>query len=123
MDQEWKNLCNLATDEIEATLAELPLPLRERAAKLLVTFEPIPNAGLQNDGISPDTLGLFSGAEMADSGDEVIPTQITLFLLNIWGFSGKDSEIFREEVRTTFLHELGHFFGLDEDDLVDRGLE
>jgi hypothetical protein len=34
-----------------------------------------------------------------------------------------DEEIFREEVHTTYLHELGHYLGLDEDDLFDRGLE
>ena len=35
----------------------------------------------------------------------------------------EDEEIFREEVHTTYLHELGHYLGLDEDDLFDRGLE
>jgi predicted Zn-dependent protease with MMP-like domain len=123
MDANWKNLCDLATDEIEATLAELPAPLRERAVILPVTFEQSPNAGLQKDGIASDTLGLFTGAEMADAENELIPAQITLFLLNIWGFSENTPEIFREEVRTTFLHELGHFLGLDEEDLADRGLE
>jgi len=29
---------------------------------------------------------------------------------------------FREEVRTTLLHELGHYLGLDEEGLIDRGL-
>ena len=61
MSIEWNKLCALATKEIEATLAELPLELRERAAKLPVTFEPVPNPGLQADGIAPDTLGLFAG--------------------------------------------------------------
>ena len=32
-------------------------------------------------------------------------------------------EIFADEVHTTFMHELGHFLGLDEDDLYERGLE
>lgn len=123
MDANWKHLCDLATEEIEATLAELPAPLQARALKLPVTFEPAPNAGLQKEGIAPDTLGLFSGAEMADTENEVMPAQITLYLLNIWDFSEENPEIFREEVRTTFLHELGHFLGLDEADLADRGLE
>jgi predicted Zn-dependent protease with MMP-like domain len=29
----------------------------------------------------------------------------------------------RGEIRTTFLHEVGHFLGLDEDDLIERGLD
>jgi predicted Zn-dependent protease with MMP-like domain len=32
-------------------------------------------------------------------------------------------DLFREEVATTLLHELGHYLGLDEGDLTDRGLE
>ena len=32
-------------------------------------------------------------------------------------------KIFRGEVHTTFLHELGHYLGLDEDGLIERGLE
>jgi predicted Zn-dependent protease with MMP-like domain len=46
-----------------------------------------------------------------------------LFLENLWDFAEGDEKIFCEEVQTTFLHELGHFFGLDEDDLTERGLE
>jgi predicted Zn-dependent protease with MMP-like domain len=33
-----------------------------------------------------------------------------------------DPTRFRQEVRTTLLHEIGHFLGLDEDGLSDRGL-
>ena len=113
----------LALTEIEATLAALPKPLREQAQKLPVTFEQVPNAGLQADGIEPDTLGLFTGSEFADEGTSVLPPQIILFLKNLWDFAEGDEKTFREEIRTTFLHELGHFFGLDEDDLTKRGLE
>ena len=104
-------------------LAELPAELRERAAKLPVTFEPMPNEGLQADGIAADTLGLFTGAEFADEDAIPMPSQIILFLENLWDFAEGDEKVFCEEVHTTFLHELGHFLGLDEDDLTERGLE
>jgi predicted Zn-dependent protease with MMP-like domain len=120
---DWMKLKNLALTEIETIVTVLPRPLREQAQKLPVTFERVPNAGLQADGIESDTLGLFTGAEFADEGASVLPSQIILFLENLWDFAGGDEEVFCEEVRTTFLHELGHFFGLDEDDLTDRGLE
>lgn len=113
----------LAQAEIEATLAELPKPLREEARKLPVTFEPAPNAGLQADGIQADTLGLFTGHEFADGSAEVLPPQIILFLENLWDFAEADEEVFCDEVHTTFLHELGHFLGLGEDDLTERGLD
>lgn len=88
-----------------------------------MTFERRPNVGLQADGIDAETLGLFTGAEFADAGGTVLPPQIILFLENLWDFVEGDEESFRVEIRTTFLHELGHFFGLDEDDLTERGLE
>lgn len=119
----WKKLRDLALMEVEATLAALPKPLRERAEKLPVTFERQPNAGLQSDGIEADTLGLFTGPEFADEGNVPLPPQIILFLENLWDFAEGDERIFSEEVRTTFLHELGHYLGLDEDELTERGLE
>jgi predicted Zn-dependent protease with MMP-like domain len=119
----WEKLRDVAANEIEATLEELPKPLRERAAKLPVTFELRPNADLQADGIEPDTLGLFTGAEFLDEETAPMPPQIILFLENLWEFAEGDEEIFCDEVRTTFLHELGHYLGLDENDLTGRGLE
>jgi predicted Zn-dependent protease with MMP-like domain len=123
MNSDWKKMQALALAEVEATLTALPKPLRERAQKLPVTFERQPNAGLQADGIEPDTLGLFTGAEFADEGNVPMPPQIILFLENLWDFAEGDEEIFRDEVHTTFLHELGHYLGLDEDELTERGLE
>ncbi len=123
VDVNWKKLRALALSEIEATVAVLPKPLRERAEKLPVTFERVPNAGLQADGIEADTLGLFTGAEFAEEGNVPLPPQIILFLENLWDFAEGDEEIFREEVHTTYLHELGHYLGLDEDELTERGLE
>jgi predicted Zn-dependent protease with MMP-like domain len=120
---EWEKLLKMAANKIEATIAALPKPLREEARHLPVTFERVPNAGLQADGIEVDTLGLFTGAEFADSGATVLPAQIILFLENLWNFAEGDEKVFCDEVRTTLLHELGHFFGLGEDDLIERGLE
>lgn len=123
MKMDWNKLQELALGEIEATFGELPPPLREQAQKVPVTFERRPNAALQADGIQEDTLGLFTGAELAEGGAEVLPPQIILFLENLWNFAEGDEGAFGEEVRTTFLHELGHFLGLDEDDLTERGLD
>ena len=123
MNAGWKKLRALALAEVEATLALLPEPLRLRAEKLPVTFERQPNAELQADGIEPDTLGLFTGPEFADEENVPLPPQIILFLENLWDFSEGNEEIFRDEVHTTFLHELGHYLGLDENELTERGLE
>jgi predicted Zn-dependent protease with MMP-like domain len=119
----WNHLCLLASGEIEAILERLPDELRERASALPITFEPSPNVQLQADGIESDTLGLFTGPEFADEGHVSLPPQIILFLENIWEVAENDENVFRKEVATTFLHELGHYLGLDEVDLTDRGLE
>jgi len=125
LNMDWNQLRAAAWEEIEDTLEALPAPLREKARALPVTFEQVPNAALQEDGIAPDTLGLFVGSDYAD--EEItpspLPPQIILFLDNLWDFAEGDEEIFLEEVHTTYLHELGHYLGLDENDLFDRGLE
>ena len=113
----------MATAEVEAVLISLPAPLREEAKQLPVTLERIPNAQLLEEGIEADTLGLFTGAEFAEQGYIPMPSQIILFLENLWNYAESDENAFREEIRTTFLHELGHFFGLEEEDLLERGLE
>ena len=90
-----------------------------------MTFEHVPNADFVAEGIEPDTLGVFTGPAF---GDEVhsaspLPPQIILFLDNLWDFAEADEDTFLDEVHTTYLHELGHYLGLDEDDLFERGLE
>lgn len=115
----------LAQAEVDATLMALPEALRERARGLPVTFERRPSRALQADGIAADTLGLFVGPSFPDEEltTAPLPPQIILFLDNLWEFCEADEEIFREEVHTTYLHELGHYLGLNEDELTERGLE
>lgn len=123
MSDEWRQRVALAQREVEATLRSLPAPLREPARALPVTYEPWPNDALVDDGIEPDSLGLFVGGDYAEGDQVVMPAQIILFLENILDMVEGDEAEFRAEVRTTLLHELGHYLGLNEDELSDRGLE
>jgi predicted Zn-dependent protease with MMP-like domain len=90
-----------------------------------VHYEALPDQGLIDDGFEPDILGLFSGDPYGSelSRDLPMPPQVFLYLENIWDFAEADIEVYRDEVRTTYLHELGHYFGWDEDDLTARGLD
>jgi predicted Zn-dependent protease with MMP-like domain len=122
---DWQRLKQIALQEVEATLEALPAPLRERAVALPVTFQPRPNLAQCDDGIDPDTLGLFVGSafESEETATIPLPPQIILFLANLWEMAEGDEAVFREEVCTTYMHELGHYLGLDEEDLFERGLE
>ena len=125
MTPRWNHLHALAETQIKTTLAALPKPLRVRARSLPVLCEPRPNAALLADGIEKDTLGLFVGEAFPDSesGALQLPAQIILYLENIWELAEEDEDCYREEIRTTLLHELGHYLGLDEIDLEERGLD
>ena len=121
---EW--LVEVAEEEVTRCCKRLPLPLIEQARSLPVSFEDIPNEGILAEGFEPDLLGLFVGGSYADdagSFDAPIPSQILLFLDNLWSFTEGDERAYRREVRKTYLHELGHYLGLDEDGLTQRGME
>ena len=115
----------LAQAEVERLVRSLPAELRARAETIPVTLAAAPTPAMQADGIEPDTLGLFVGEEFPDSagGGTDLPPQILLFLENLWHFADSDPAAFRREVRKTVLHELGHYLGLDEDDLEARRLD
>ena len=121
---EWPKLLNIAQAETRQTLQALPAKLRTQAEPLPVTFEPRPTQDLIEDGVEPDTLGLFVGEPFPESasGALQLPAQIILYLENIWDAVEANEADYRREIRATLLHELGHYLGLDEIDLEDRGL-
>ncbi len=121
----WSNLQRAALQEVDAVCRSLPEPLQARAKGIPVTYEPKPNKALIKDGLEEDTLGLYVGESYGESalGVEGAPVQILLFLENIWDYARHDSVTYREEVRVTYVHELGHYLGLEEDDLMARELE
>ncbi len=122
---EWERWLTLAQQTVETTINDLPEYLGSHVRKLPITYERIPSAEIVAEGIEPDTLGLFVGQPFPDgvAGAEVLPAQIILYLENLREFAGRDPELYQVEVQTTFLHELGHFLGLDEQDLADRDLD
>lgn len=119
-------LTAVARQVVASAQRRLPAPVREAALAVPVSYEPVPNAGILAEGWEPDILGLFVGHEHGGElrSDEVpLPPQILLFLDNLWDYAEGDEEIYRDEVRLTYLHELGHYFGWDEDEVAQRGLE
>jgi len=123
MSRHWHWLQATAQDAVETTIAALPAPLRRQAAPLPVSYEAYPQEDSLDEGYDPDLLGLFVGPPLAEPDASPLPPQIILFLENLWDFAEADEAVYREEIRTTYLHELGHYLGLGEIDLEERGLE
>jgi predicted Zn-dependent protease with MMP-like domain len=119
------DLVQLAADVVGAAQRQLPAELRSHARGVAVHYEAKPGADVLAEGFPPDILGMFSGDPHGTelSSDLPLPPQILLYLDNLWDFAEENLDVFRDEVRTTYLHELGHYFGWDEDDLAARGLD
>jgi len=123
---KFSQLVKLAEETVTAAQNALPPDLRLLARALPLSYEPLPNDAILADGMEPDILGLFVGppysaAQAPDLAD--VPPQILLFLGNLWDYAEADVQIFCEEIRLTYLHELGHYLGWDEEDLAARGLD
>jgi predicted Zn-dependent protease with MMP-like domain len=119
----WTELRQIAQEEIDRLLLELPRPFLEQVRHIPVVLKKVPSRELIEEGLDSDLLGLFVGDDFVHEGSEPMPPEILLFLHNLWEEAEGDPERYRQEIRTTLLHELGHYLGLDEDDLFDRGLE
>jgi predicted Zn-dependent protease with MMP-like domain len=117
----------LPEDELEQiaadTLAELPAEVRAKLANVPILLDDLPSEELVADGLDPRMLGLFQGTAMPHEGDAVpAVTNILLFRKNLARVAS-DKEQLGDEVRITVLHETAHYFGLDEADLENIGLD
>jgi predicted Zn-dependent protease with MMP-like domain/predicted nucleic acid-binding protein len=117
------------TDDEVGAIAEQALDeLPERARQLLrdvpIVIADQPAEADVDEGIDPRSLGLFHGTPYSDGshlGGQPGLTQILIFRRNLERVAGSDDEL-REEIRTTLIHETGHFFGMSDDDLEGVGL-
>ncbi len=122
---DFTQLTQAAADVVGAAQRQLPPEIRPLARGVAVHYERLPAADVIAEGFPDDILGLFTGSAHGQelAHDNPAPPQILLYLENLWDFAEDDVEIFREEVRVTYLHELGHYLGWDEDEVAARGLD
>jgi arylformamidase len=118
-----ERLSVLAEEEVQRTLERLPAELQSSAQAVPVVYDSRSYDEIVADG-AEDTLGLFVGANFVESGQgaATVPAEIILYLENIWFEANFEEDVFRKEVRDTYLHELGHYLGLEELDLEEREL-
>jgi predicted Zn-dependent protease with MMP-like domain len=123
--RHWFSLAKVAQEEVDAVLATLPEEVRARLQELPITFDPKPNTAMVAGGIDElGTLGLFTGVPYSRAVEvsQRLPPQLILFLENIYRYARGDAAEYREQIRRTLLHEIGHYLGLDEDEVGWRGL-
>ncbi|HYG69614.1 MAG TPA: metallopeptidase family protein, partial [Anaeromyxobacteraceae bacterium] len=114
---------------VEAALAHLPESVRRYLANVAITVEDLPSDEdlLASDPpLSPSILGLFRGAPYGQKASmdpwSHFPSSIVLYQQNLERFARSRKELV-EQIGITLIHEVGHFLGLDEEELWERGLE
>lgn len=107
---------------VEEVLDSLPQRFRERVHNVAVLVEDRPSSiGAPRDGRRGLVMGIFQGVPATQKSVFDIsqgPNHIVLYQKNIEAVCSDEAEI-RQQVRQTVLHELGHYFGMDEEQLKD----
>jgi predicted Zn-dependent protease with MMP-like domain len=100
---------------VEQALARLPEVFRRKLSNVAIVVEDLPPEEAGRDDL---LLGYFHGVPLTEKStfQITLPDRIVLYRKNIEAVCSTDEEV-RREIRATLLHELGHFFGLGEDDL------
>ncbi len=122
----WTVTVDRVEELVEAALAELPERARKLLANVPVLIEDYPSDALLADGVDPRLYGMFSGTPYPEqsnvAGQAPHLEHVLLFKRNLERDARGSAEL-EQEIRTTLLHETGHFFGMDEADLEEVGLD
>lgn len=120
---------------VAQTVDVLPTEFRDAIENIEVIVEDWPTdeeldyfeerEGLEEGEGDDLLLGLYQGIPLGERDTAtyhgVLPDRITLYRKAIEEFCGGDEAVMVEEIRKTFLHEIGHYFGIDEDRLKELG--
>jgi len=113
---------------LREALLELPPMFRDALVNVAVVVEEWPPEDLLNElGVPPDdTLyGFYHGVPLPersvlDSG--LLPDKISVYRGPLMEDFPDRNELCRQ-IRITLLHEIGHYFGMDEEELSRLGYE
>lgn len=113
--------------EVARIVDRLPRRYRDHLGNVEFVVEQRPSdALLRAEGLDPrhDSLyGIYQGVPLPERSSldlPLLPDKITIFaepLLEDF----PDPDELREEIRLTVLHEIAHYFGMDEDEIEDLG--
>lgn len=106
---------------VDDALAELPRRFADAIENVVVTVEDEPAADdldlVEDD--DEELLGIYRGVPLTErvhDGAPLLPDEIAIFQGPIERVARTRAEVVAE-VRETVIHELGHYFGLDDDEL------
>ncbi len=105
---------------VREALDSLPDEFRTRLENVLITVQDEPDPELLEEMDSETLLGIYLGVPLTERTLEApyqMPDQIILFQGPLEDFCETQEELI-EEIRVTVVHEVAHFFGLDEDEIV-----
>ena len=111
---------------VERALSELPASFAEHLEEISIEIRDRPSRrqlldlGLKGDEL---LLGLYHGrprTERSVLDGPAMPDVIYIFQEDVELVSDSERQLV-DEVRTTVLHEIGHHFGMDEDELDELG--
>ncbi|GMU81071.1 MAG: metallopeptidase family protein [Phycisphaerales bacterium] len=110
---------------VEAALAEIPDEFRVHLENVMVEVRPRPDRALMREYEVPDDiLGLYVGTplgeRLAEGLGPMLPDRVLIFRDNLCEMCESREELI-DEIRITVLHEIGHHFGMDEDQLDELG--
>ena len=103
---------------VRAALDLLPPELAQALENVAVVVE-------DEDPDDPDLFGLYHGIPLPERGSAYsgeLPDRISIYQLPLQDEFPDPDELV-EEIRITVLHELAHYFGIDEDRLAELGYE
>ena len=103
---------------VAQALDNLPPQFAQRLTNIAVIVEPRPSREVAKD-LGADILGLYQGAselEQSPMAPYELPEVIVVYQENIEAVCRTDEEII-EEIRKTVIHEVGHHFGLSDDQM------
>ncbi len=112
---------------VREAVAMLPAQLLDRVQNVAIVIERRPTARERKAaGLGPGKtlLGLYHGIPLTHRGENynlVPPDKISIYQEPIEELCENDDEV-REQVRQTVLHELAHYFGIDDRRLGELGL-
>jgi predicted Zn-dependent protease with MMP-like domain len=106
---------------VEQALDELPDLFKEKLENISIVVEDYPSAevlrGFRRRTTKLDLLGVYIGVPYTHKTPYPllgnVPDRIELYQKNIESICRDEREII-EQVKETVIHEVGHYFGLDE---------